>query len=147
MKKIVFCLFCQLMFFNMVNADCLHSNTITISSCSATDASGNSTNFTCTYNRNKKIEGLAVCSSTPGNGSATVTTSSISVYQNDDAKYCWCKIIHPINTYWVQVYVHSDAGNCQKECVTKCTSSLYKSYIQHIINNTLNGLTMPNMID
>ena len=73
---------------------------------------------TCGDEKTKtEIKGISVC----GNGS-----DSVNVFVTAPGEFCFCKMIKPAVTIWVQEPDIKDAGTCSTNCDTACASAFVK---------------------
>ena len=74
----------------------------------------------CTSNgTNITISGISQCSSTSGSIDGQ-TTTSLTVNNGTDDKYCWCKLVSPGVSPWVFHNTITNADFCARNCARDC---------------------------
>lgn len=79
-------------------------------------------NVSCGYNDNAiTVKGISFCSSESGGSVASGVRTSINVSStNDKNVYCWCKIVYPVNSKWINADTMDSDGRCNYSCASKC---------------------------
>lgn len=139
MKKIlVLCIFVLMSMHANASTLCAADNTIPIvlnpeigrTSYKYNDAPGE---FSITFPYGT-IYGVGTCVSTkPNNGNdlrktlVDTTTGKVVTGREELGQYCWCQITHPVKTYWMPSYNHSETLSCVSGCASDCVlnSSIY----------------------
>ena len=96
-------------------------------SCTATEASDGDVNWSATCTTGAKtipVKGIAICASTHLGGyykSSSITTVEGS---DDEDKVCWCKMVSPAVSYYVQRYVFASHRTCAYSCAEYCANGM-----------------------
>ena len=72
------------------------------------------------FDGTKCVEGARIFSSYSGCPYAKGADVNKNYQGRKDGSYCWCKITHPFESWWV--YVHLYTGDCASNCPTACAS-------------------------
>lgn len=69
------------------------------------------------------MTGVTACLSSNESTGTYAMNASVSAKGGEQAgKYCWCKMLHPVSSYWVYFGDVGTMTSCVSACATNCAS-------------------------
>ena len=86
------------------------------------------------------LMGISACLPSSQNTSTDNINTSVSANGGEQAGlYCWCKMLHPVSSYWMYRESMSNMTNCVSGCAQRCGIGVYSSSTAR--NNMLSAAT------
>lgn len=86
-----------------------------------TEAYENETIWTASY-PGIEFDGLAMCAATSGTNYARYGSINYNSESLSENKYCWCRIIKPVVSYWVLAGSRLNQETCMSGCAENCAN-------------------------
>ena len=74
-----------------------------------------------------EIQGVVFCSSTNAGSVGTTTEKIVATAENEDNKYCWCKMVSPAVSSWVYGGSFTNGAACANKCAYHCAETTKNS--------------------